>query len=213
MARFESVPKAVLQSVAGQIGQKLVNLNLLEPTPPGAEPVATAETAESFAVWMMGKDALADPSIDLRRLAKPTGTWHHQIRKVTQPPPGSSAPANVSSPAFARSTPFGPEAVDWSVIGVFANEFAETIDRGIRWLEGNDHLFEGNPIVRLLVLPAFYTHAFWLINEGRESQVLPIELPSSFRILKPFQLNGSRCFLEALINEPLVEGIGERLAR
>ena len=99
--------------------------------------------------------------------------------------------------------PLGPEASNWSVREMFESEIARKIDDAIEWVDQN---VKGDPLVRLLVVPAYHLHAFWL-KEGNASQVLVVHMPQGFAKLQTGKLYGSKDFLEALAQEQHIVGI------
>jgi hypothetical protein len=180
------LPADVLDTVAAQVGAEAgrsLGAAILQ---------KSMELTESFSVWSLGADAVAKVHADLAQLAHNTGRWHHQIK------------IDGKADSFARSMPLGPDAADWSVREVFASDVARKIDEGIEWIDRN---VPGDPLVRLLVVPAYHLHAFWL-TEGGVSQVLVVDMPPGFSKLQPGKLYTSKEFLEALAQEQHVIGIG-----
>jgi hypothetical protein len=57
-----------------------------------------------------------------------------------------------------------------------------------------------DPLVRLLICPAFYVHAFWLVGKGT-SHILVVDMPNQFTHLKYTTLYPPREFLENLARE------------
>jgi hypothetical protein len=186
MAHADTLPDDVIDAVAAQVGAEAGR------TFGGAVLQNRAmELAESFAVWSLGADAVPKSGVDLSQLARQTGRWHHQIK------------IDGKAESFARSMPLGPEAANWSVREMFASEIAKRIDDAIEWVDRN---VPGDPLVRLLVVPAYHLHAFWL-KEGNGSQVLVVDMPHGFTKLQTGKLYSSKEFLEALAQEQYIVGV------
>jgi hypothetical protein len=180
MAHADLLPAKVLDTIAGELGSQFVPLLGLKG--PGAGKV---EIKESFAVRLLGRDAVTKANTDIGKLAVSTGQWHHQVRYDSQPK------------AFARSMPTGPADTDWQVTSLFESDIAKRIDEAIEWVDAN---VKDDPLVRLLICPAYYVHAFWLLREGK-SQLLVVDMPRGFEHLKRLTLYSSKEFLERLAKE------------
>jgi hypothetical protein len=177
MAHSEPFPADVLGAVASDVGRRL---------PANAEWQA-AEMRETFPIWMLSLDALRASEQPLRDLATRTGRWHHQINVAGRPR------------AFARSVPLGPSSDHWSVTQVADNsELAESIDRAIDWV---DKHVQGDPVVHLLVVPAYYLHAFWM-HEGDADSILVIDRPSDRQDLELEKLYTPDQFIQVLTQKP-----------
>ena len=183
MAHSDPLPAGAAQSVAAQLGPFL--------TGPAGLPIPAFAAAnpptltESFAVCVVGADQVKNPPADLTALTEPVGLWHHQIRV-----------GNTAS-HFARSTKqafAGPGLVvqEWT-----ESPLAEKIDAAITWV---DQHVPGEATVRLLIVPAYYVHAF-LIVRGDQSTALLIEQPGGFTQLQYQQEYPLRQFLELLAKE------------
>ena len=186
MAHADTLPNDVIDTVAAQIGAGAA-MSL------GAAVLQkkSVELTESFAVWALGADAVPKSGTDLTQLARQTGRWHHQIK------------LDGKAESFARSMPLGPNAANWSVREMFESEIAKKIDDGIEWVDRN---VKGDPLVRLLIVPAYHVHAFWL-KEGDASQVLVVDMPQGFTKLQTGKLYTAKEFLEALAQEQHIVGI------
>ncbi len=180
MAHTELLPEAVLNTVASQVGKLL-------PRVVGRQKLADAqiELGETFPVWMLGANATTRTDEDIGRLAMQTGRWHHQVR------------FGGKAEAFARSIPLGADHSSWDVREFFESEIAKAIEEAITWVDRNT---KGNPEVRLLIVPAYYLHAFWLLENGT-NQVLVIDMPKQFTHLQRKKLYTPKEFLEALAKE------------
>ena len=62
-----------------------------------------------------------------------------------------------------------------------------------------------DPLVRLLIVPAYYVHALWLKKDDR-SQLLIVDKPQQYRRLEQNYLFSSKDFLQALASEPHASG-------
>lgn len=179
MLRPDAVETKALEQVADDIGELIAG-----PTIPvsldfssGDEPGASAESAsydmtEHFAVWVINYDDLmqpADEKASAIKIPKPTNRWHHQIRK------------GGKVTGYARSAESESDAL--ALRQFFDSEIASDIDNAITVLdqmERSNPLFsESDWVTRLLVVPAYQVHAFWLVNEtSDQSLVLLIGAPS-----------------------------------
>lgn len=179
MAHADPFPSDVLGTVAAELGHQLCTIGA--PTDQGG----TVEIRETFAVWFLGADAVTNASVDIAELAVSPGQWHHQIWWDRQ------------AKAFARSVPLGPAPTDWRVTALFESDIAKSVQEAIQWVDAN---VNGDPLVRLLVCPAFYLHAFWLFGQ-EGSQILIVDMPADFVYLKGQTLYSSGEFLRNLANE------------
>jgi len=180
MAHADSFPDDALDTVAAELGR--------EPWLSASEAMRNAGRvyiAETFAVWTIGADAVTRGETPFADLARHTGRWHHQIKYAGE------------ARAYARSTPLGPHASDWSLLSVFESDIARKIDEAIDWVDQN---VRGDPLVRLLTCPAFYVHAFWLTGQGYD-EVLVVDMPREFAHLQPLTLYAPKDFLENLAME------------
>jgi len=180
MAYADTLPNDVTDHVASEIG--MMAGPVLGETIRAEQ---TLELTESFAVWTLGADAVTKPSMDLSQLARQTGRWHHQIKIDGKPE------------AFARSMPLGPKAADWSVRQLFTSRIAKRLDEAIDWVDRN---VQGDPLVRLLLVPPWHLHTFWLV-EDRESRILVVDIPLSYTKLQYRKLYTSKEVLETLAQE------------
>jgi hypothetical protein len=182
MAHADMFPNEVLDSIVEQIGSRLS-------LPPGAGP---SEVRETFSIWMLGLDATTKPDEPIGKLAKPTGRWHHQIS------------VGGRSSAFARSMPLGPAPTDWSVTQTSTHsDIAEAIDKTIDWIDKN---VKRDPLTRLLIVPAYFIHAFWL-DYGETSSILIAHMPEQYTKLRYETLYTPKEFLELLAQEPHASGV------
>lgn len=185
MAHTQPLPEVALDTIAEQVGKLYPSLSsdvntLQQP----------ADLAETFAIWFLPADAIATGNGNLLDLAQNTERWHSQVRIGGEPK------------VVARSMALSEDLSDWSVRQVLEGELAKEIDEAIEWVDAN---VEGDPLVRILDIPAFYITALWLINDA-ESEVVIAKIPESSQALWRLQLYDSRDFLDALRQEPAVMG-------
>jgi hypothetical protein len=184
MASVQQLPEKVLEAIAEQIGMRLSES--AERAIASGEPL---ELGESFPIWMIGLSSLMEEAIEAS--AVHTGYWHHQIRHGQR----------VAE--FAKSRPLGPGTADWRVEEVVESPIAEKVDRAIQWIDDTVH--EDEP-VRLLVIPAYFVHAFW-IGRGWDSRLLLIDAPHSLGDLGHDRLYSWPEFRHILLQQPHVVGI------
>ena len=152
------------------------------------------ELAETFSVWMLGLDRLSHGSDDLATLASETGRWHHQIR------------IDYRTEAFARSRPTGKGDSNWRITEVFQSDLARKIDASVTWI---DEKLEGDPLVRLLTIPAYHLTAFWLSAEAG-NQVLIVDAPAYYSDLQSdHQVLTQQAFFDKLRSLSHIEGRNE----
>ncbi len=185
MAHADTLPIDVLDAVASKVAAPLAEFGAVARQ---AQP--TAELGETFSVWSLAPTAILTPDADFATLVTQTGRWHHQI-KVS----GKAA-------AFARSTPLGADASNWDVTQLFQSDISEKIDKAVDWVDSNA---KGDPVVRLLIAPSYYLHAFWL-SDGKDNQVYVIDAPASFSHVQPSALYSAKEFLEKLAKEEPASG-------
>jgi hypothetical protein len=229
MAHTDNITQAALQSVAQQVGARLPSLA------PGAVAAALAagvssSTApalgESLTVYVLSlnaiQNALQSPAPlpggagnGIEGVALPTGQWHHQVRyggraqafaRSVQDLSGNSAVAN---PVVASSAdpPEARNAGEAEVTALFASTLAERIDQAVDWIDQN---VTGDPLVRLLIAPAYYLHALWLTEDGRD-QLLVVDRPESMAAFQYQTLYDGVAFLRQFSTYPPVQGLPTQL--
>jgi len=190
MPHTYNISDEILAVIAEQLGthiSQLVSPDLLDR--------GSVEIMESFPIWTLGLDSVGaafESGVDIQELASPTGRWHHQIR------------LGDSVTAFARSMPLGPSPNDWSVREVFASPIAAKIDNAIEWV---DKISNYDPLVRLLIVPAYNTHAFWLTDNDYHSTIIIIDSPYSNYDNNQYHAMSSKEFIEYLFNREHIIGI------
>lgn len=187
MAHVDTLNSATLETIASQIGE-------LYPTFAGEPSKLRAEAtlAETLPVWFLGVDDIISGTEDVASIAQNTGRWHSQIRI-----------GGVAS-AAARSIPLGSSSTDWQVRQIFEGPYPQQIDREIGWVDENA---KGDPLVRILEIPAYHITAFWLLNADNSSSVVVAILPETAQFLKTRKIYSSRDFLDAVRKEQFVVGI------
>lgn len=182
MAHTESLPDAVLDHVARQLAGRLGTLD-----PSLAE--VSVGLAESFPVWLLEQPHGGET---LDELATRTNQWHHQIRT-----------GDGRAVAFARSTyPSGSGDED-DEPGLAMSDIAARLDDTIVWIDRN---VPGDPLVRLLVAPAYHLHAFWLTEPVRSSVVVS-DFPADIGEIVGGYLYSDRDFLAALRSAAPITGV------
>jgi hypothetical protein len=191
MATFKTLPDDVIAHLQTKVGLSL---------PRTIDALGLADTSkitlnENVDVWQLPANLVAEPTNELKLLAKPTGQWHLQIKSEDIPI------------AYARSSPMGFAPNDWLVDGVFQSDLAQKIDQTVDWIDGN--LQNENILVRLLVAPAYQLHAFWLIDQDEPSQqkIVIIDAPDEYMFHKPPEIYTPQQFLDTLRSVRHVEGI------
>lgn len=191
MAHSDPLPDDVLVNIADEISTRL--------SAPTGVMERRADSGfslgEHFAVWMLRLEDLSKITSDLSERAMQTGYWHHQIRH------------DQETSLYARTRPLGPNAADWSIEEIGSSEIASHIDQAITWIDDNS---AGDPTVRLLIVPAFYLHAFWLVEQGK-SEVLIVDRPEQYSDLEYCHLYGSEEFLDILKHQQHASGVPDRM--
>jgi hypothetical protein len=193
MAHFKTLPDDVLTQLQRKVGFSLSRIT---------ESLGAVSPAlhESVDVWNLPANAVVEPTNDLTRLAHPSGQWHLQVKSDNTPI------------AYARSSTVGSEPTDWSVDGIFQSELAQEFDQAISWIDEN--ILEENIIVRLLVIPAYQTHALWLIDESNinNQKIVVIDPPSEYGFNLPPKIDKAQEieeFLNHLRSVKHAEGLTE----
>jgi hypothetical protein len=162
MATTDPLPKAVLQSVAEQLGQLLA---LPRATVAGTlGELKQPRLTESLVVCFVTAEQVAHPPRDLSVLARPSGIWHHQVRTAGGPT------------HFARSRQLELKGIDLQVEQWTESPIAAKLDEALAWI---DDSLPNDATVRLLVIPSYYVHALLLLR-GRKSSVVLVDQPPGF---------------------------------
>ncbi|HJQ23018.1 MAG TPA: hypothetical protein VKA60_03820 [Blastocatellia bacterium] len=191
MVHTDSIPPEALARIADQIGIGITGL--LDPEQLDDLHI---ELAESFQLWMIGAAPVQhfwQKSQDLFNCVQPTSRWHHQIK------------FNGEAAAFARSSPPDKDSEQWLLCELFVSSLAKRIEKGIAKIDQRETEFKNNPVVRLLVAPAYQLYAFWLLDEiEMASRVMVIDCPKEFGKLKTYNFFNSSEFLAALPRHHIV---------
>ena len=168
MPAFKQLPDDVLDSITKKVGDRL---SRILPATLGSD--TSIRLHETIDIWTLDNDALIQPTDDLIRLAKRTGRWHHQIK------------VNNVPQAYAQSLPQGADPDTWLVVGVFSSDLAKKIDEVVDFIDHNDLInkrIAADAIVRLLVIPTYYLHAFWLLDDKNQIIVIIEALSENERL-------------------------------
>ena len=240
MAHADYVSRAALVSLAEEIGELLDGAELAagRASPPAGELVEAvagagdgavtgrrqAELVETFAIWTLDvrllarggcgaaqksgakksgakKPAAAAEAGALNALASATGHWHHQIK------------VGGRAAAFARSS--GPKLKldSASLSGLYVSPLALKIEEAVVWIDGNEAAGgDGgrDPVVRLLIVPSYQLHVFWLLDERENtSEVVVVDAPAGFDApAQGGRLIGEVEFFEFLRRNTPIQGLG-----
>jgi hypothetical protein len=102
--------------------------------------------------------------------------------------------------------PTGPRAADWRLEELTSSPIAKRIDEVGQWLDSN---VQSSATVRLLIVPAFYLHAFWLF-EPTGSEIVIIDRPDAYSALEYRRTYSADEFLAALRQLPHASGLPRR---
>jgi hypothetical protein len=145
---------------------------------------------ETFAIYMLEEDKIPEAikaGTSLVELVRNTGRFHHQVRTDSQPT------------GYART-----EVQDGTpeICGLFVSDLARAFESAMEWLlqfeKDHDDYVQTRPLVRVLVVPSYHVHAFWLFHErsGR-SDVVVIDAPPEMKGLEGERLLSSEEFIKA----------------
>lgn len=180
MSRSHKFSTRTLQHLARRLGEKLTERSAF-----GLVADDSIEIAETFEMWLLGRTAILRPNAPMSALARRTGYWHHQLKHGGQ------------ARAYAISQVHGPGARDWEVHAIVSSPLSEGIEQTIHWLDAQR--IGGDPLVRLLILPAFHVTAFWI--ESEDNQIVVIDRPDWLSQLDKEKLYHQREFLKLLAPE------------
>jgi hypothetical protein len=165
-------------------------------------PSSPFKLQDTFAVYRLGAKSIKNPdnaNIDIAALAKNTWRWHHQIKVDEQPV------------AFAR-TCASEQAGAYDVCQFFVSDLSGAVDDAITWIDKYEakhpEYAETEPLVRLLVVPAYNVLAFWLLKQKTgQSDLLVIDALPELVELKRDQLLSSAEFLKAFTEHDPITGV------
>ena len=173
--------KGVSRQLGGWLDETMAGKFHAASTPPADAQPPWFEMKETFRVYTLRLDKIEKglkEGSDLIELAEPTGRWHHQVS------------CNVQPVGFARSLSKSAEGFD--VCQLYVSALARLIDEAVTWIDD----FEGrhpdyaasDPVVRLLFIPSYQTHAFWIVRGSSGSSLRAL----ASRALKGLGLNVGR---------------------
>lgn len=177
----------VLNSIAGQLGEFLAG----GVTAAAAGPGFPTEVGESFAVCPVTLQQVRRPPSDLSALARPSGYWHHQLRTN----------GVATHTAVSMKPGFGPEH---EMEQVFVSPLAGRIDTAITWV---DKQVKGKGTVRLLVIPAYYTHALLVVRPDDTLEAVLVDQPEQYSHLQHETVYPLADFLKRLAKETPAESL------
>lgn len=188
MAHVDELPEAALDAVAQGLSAKLPE-QISSKVGSGK-----CEMTESFPVWMLGLSAIKRAKGGLTSIAENTHRWHHQIS------------CDGHSSAFARSKQSGTDPRSRQITQVTASPISEKIENAVQWID--EHARE-DPLVRLLIVPAYYLHCFWLQYPDGTSKILVVDRPKELERLSYRNLFDATDFLKLLANMANPAGVPE----
>lgn len=188
----------IVGSVAGQVASVLPRLRYSPPGAVGSE----NRLLYSFAIWLLGSEVIRRQA-RLRDAAINTGSWYHQVARLK---PGVRADESCQIIGSARSAQLENDQHKMVAFreSLSVLDIPSKIHKSYSWVLGN---INGDCTIRLLECPSLYLHCFWLIGE-RSSRIVPISMPSTFRIITIENIYQDEVFLDHLRKEPVVNGLG-----
>jgi hypothetical protein len=148
----------------------------------------------TFQIWLLSKAGVEDAAQhnrDVRAIAQPSGTWHHELW----------AQGAVAGSAISRQAPDAQLHVESAI---YQQPRGMSINPAVAKLEQLQ--LPGDPLIRLLYAPAYHVYALWLIGEGcRETQVL-IADAGPWLDLQMNEIMKSPAFLKELARQESIPG-------
>jgi hypothetical protein len=159
------------------------------------------QLGESFVVYMLDAQTIQSAESlgqDLSQLVSPTDRQHHQLKVDQQPV------------AFARSDMSENNAV----CQLLVSDLAQDVQDAMVWIDEFEdaHLEYSQtlPLVRLLAVPAYNVHAFWVFKTTEYvSDVLVVSAPTWLEKLEKRRLYSTREFLQAFYGKQPITGLGD----
>lgn len=177
MVQTHPIPETALNAIAEQV-DRLFPLIGGGWDPPRQVP----KPEQTYQVWFLPADAIASGKSDFLARAENTERWHCQIWWDGKPT------------FVARFIVRNGDTSDLELRQVLVSEYANSIDEAIRWVDAN---VEGEPLIRILDIPACYITALWLID-GDESTLVIARLPPGPQVLKRLEVYAAHDFLRIL---------------
>jgi hypothetical protein len=181
MALSMSIPDAVIEDIARQVGRRL---------PPDLVPMAgVLSIAETFELWNVSNAG----AHDLPRAITTSGAFHHQIWAAERPI------------AFARSRRRSgdPEMLD--VTQVFVSPLARDLADAIEFADQNEPLKSNTSVARLVRASGLQLTALLFGNDST-SPVLVVAAPAANTLLRRGTLIEGKTFMDQLRLERPIEG-------
>jgi hypothetical protein len=141
---------------------------------------------ESLAVCPLTVEQVQHPPDDLRSLVTPTGSWMHLVRTAGKPT------------HFARSHTGGFRAEDQAVEFAGESPIAGKLSDAVEWVDEN--IPDDSAVVRVLIIPAYLTHALAIVRPKKITAVL-VDRPESYSGLKYEKEYSFAQFLKLLAKE------------
>ena len=156
MARAESFPEPVLESIAAQAQHCLGSLSRT------LKPSVDIELREAFKVFNISLAAIQDPS---EKALADRVTWHRQWHvQLFQ----GDLPVGYAL--------LGGEEEPVELQGVFISSLAQAVDDAIQRIDRQELPEDGNPEVDLLIAPSHHLRMLWIQRTGRPIMALETEL-------------------------------------
>ncbi|WP_437962989.1 hypothetical protein WME76_48165 (plasmid) [Sorangium sp. So ce119] len=144
-----------LDDIARQLGEKAHRLYGLDPS---LARNASIELGETFSLWT-ARPGFLEAERTPAKLFENVGYWHQIL-------------IDGNPAAYARSLADPGSANAPSVEAIGISPAVAKIDAAIGWIE--QHVHKEHEL-RLLLIPAAYTLAFWLAD--KQNQILPVDVP------------------------------------
>ncbi len=195
MTHTDTLPDNAIDIIAPLIGERLNPLIRKDFLPPPGGALPEAEIKETLSIWTF-KCSVYSLKLDsgsFGNYVKPLNHWHHQIS------------IDDSDISFAETRPPNDDkSSDWSVLRVSSNsQVSRAISKATDWVDRN---VLGDPVVRLLLIPEFHMHTFWL-NENSRNNILLVKSPEQYLdYLKYGTLYSSQEFIKILRKLPSAQG-------
>lgn len=215
MAHTDNISREALANVARQIADLVergveTRLDVESASPDEAKSESAPEEktpliiGDSFRICGLKGSALQNigdgtAKGDLSEWVAPSDLFFHLILLQGKPK------------AFARSLSPSEDATEASLCQLNVSSLPELVEQAVEMIKQNqehDPVVGGDPIVRLLEIPAYHLISLWLYDERRhESRVLNVVAPKRYAKLQPGRFLNTETFFEGLREQPPLEGI------